>query len=149
VVETGVCYGVTSAHLLRALKENQNGYLHSIDLPPLGKDADQYVGRLIPAKLKDRWTLHRGCSGKLLKPLLQKHSSIDLFIHDSLHTHRNMTNEFALAWPALRGGGVLISDDIEENSAFLELSRLPDVAFSSVIKEEGKNALLGIVAKLE
>ncbi len=149
VVETGVCYGVTSAHLLRALKENQNGYLHSIDLPPLGKDGDQYVGRLIPTELKDSWTLHRGCSGKLLKPLLQELGSIDLFIHDSLHTYRNMTQEFALAWPALRGGGVVISDDIEGNSAFLELTQLPDVAFSLVIKEEGKDALLGVVVKFE
>jgi len=146
-VETGVCYGVTSAHLLLALGENQKGCLHSIDLPPLGKNSDDYVGRLIPAELKGRWTLHRGCSGKLLNPLLRKVGSIDLFVHDSLHTYRNMTQEFALAWPALRPDGVLISDDVEGNSAFLELSARPDVACSLVMEECGKKSLLGIALK--
>src|SRR5258707_4516511 len=54
VVETGVCYGVTSAYILRALDVNQRGALHSIDLPPLGKDGDKHVGRLIPDELRNR-----------------------------------------------------------------------------------------------
>ena len=36
VVETGVCYGVTSAFFLQALRQNDRGTLYSIDLPPLG-----------------------------------------------------------------------------------------------------------------
>src|SRR5436305_8097960 len=32
-IETGVCYGITSAHLLCALQQNGEGSLHSIDLP--------------------------------------------------------------------------------------------------------------------
>ncbi|MGB8322337.1 MAG: class I SAM-dependent methyltransferase, partial [Candidatus Acidiferrum sp.] len=132
-VETGVCYGVTSAYLLRAIRENHKGNLHSIDLPPLGKGGDDYVGRLIPPDLREKWTLHRGSSGKLLKPLLKKIGPIDLFVHDSMHTYRNMAREFALAWSALRPGGILISDDVEGNSAFLELTRFRDVAFSAVI----------------
>src|SRR5579863_584889 len=35
VTETGVCYGVTSAYLLAALRANNEGHLYSIDLPPL------------------------------------------------------------------------------------------------------------------
>ena len=147
VVETGVCYGVTSAHLLKALEANGRGQLHSIDLPPLGKDGDDYVGWLVPEESRGRWTLHRGTSGRLLRPLLSKLGQIDLFIHDSLHTYRNMREEFALAWPALRPGGVLISDDIEGNPAFLDLSRLPEMAVSAVIQEEGKEALLGVAVK--
>jgi len=46
VMETGVAYGVTSSLILKALEVNGKGVLHSIDLPPLGKDADQFVGIL-------------------------------------------------------------------------------------------------------
>ncbi len=46
VVETGVAYGVTSAFILKALEGNCYGLLHSVDLPPLGHDADRFVGIL-------------------------------------------------------------------------------------------------------
>lgn len=147
VVETGVCYGVTSAYLLKGLEANQKGHLHSIDLPLLGKNTHSYVGWMVPDELRPRWTLHRGSSRRLLEPLLDNLGSIDLFVHDSLHTYRNMTQEFRRAWPALRPGGVLISDDLESNSAFLDLSARQDVAFSSVMKEHDKDSLLGIAVK--
>jgi predicted O-methyltransferase YrrM len=147
VVETGVCYGVTSSYVLTALDTNGRGVLHSIDLPPLGKDGDRFVGWLIPGELRSRWNLHRGASRRLLRPLLAQVGPLDLFIHDSLHTYGNMRDEFALAWPALRPGGVLISDDIEGNTAFLELSQRPDVAQSIVIKESNKDSLLGVTVK--
>jgi predicted O-methyltransferase YrrM len=147
VVETGVCYGVTSSYVLTALDTNGGGVLHSIDLPPLGKDGDRFVGWFIPSELRSHWNLHRGVSRRLLPPLLARVGPLDLFIHDSLHTYRNMRDEFALAWRALRPGGVLISDDIEGNAAFLELSQQPDVAQSVVIKEANKNSLLGVAVK--
>jgi len=147
IVETGVCYGVTSAYTLKALQVNSEGLLHSIDLPPLGKNGDDYVGWLVPQELRGRWRLHRGTSNRLLRPLLAELGQIDIFIHDSLHTYRNMRNEFALAWPALRPGGVLISDDIEGNKAFQELCELPGVAVSVVVKEENKDSLLGVAVK--
>ena len=147
VIETGVCYGVTSAHVLQALEANQEGHLQSIDLPPLGKDADKHVGRLIPGNLRRRWTLHRGVSGRILPSLLQQIGCLDLFIHDSLHTFGNMKMEFSLAWPALRPGGLLIADDVEGNPAFLQLMARRDVALSFVVKEEVKDSFLGIAVK--
>ena len=146
-VETGVCYGVTSAHILKAMEMNGEGHLDSIDVPPLGKDADKHVGRFIPAELRSRWTLHRGMSTRLLRPLLNQLGSIDLFVHDSLHTYRNMRDEFAAAWPLLRPGGVLISDDIQGNSAFQELADKPDVSACAVVEEHGKRALFGLAVK--
>ena len=147
IVETGVCYGVTSSYLLKALDANGRGVLHSIDLPPLGKNGDRFVGWLIPRELRSRWNLHRGTSRRILKPLLARIGPLDLFVHDSLHTYGNMRDEFALAWPALRPGGVLISDDIEGNAAFLGLALRPDVAQSVVIKQASKNSLLGVAVK--
>jgi|SRR5882724_1405967 len=147
VVETGVCYGVTSSYLLQALEVNEEGRLHSIDLPPLGKNGDEYVGWLVPNELREGWKLHRGSSRRLLPSLLRELGQIDLFVHDSLHTYRNMRDEFDVAWPALCPGGVLVSDDIERNSAFLELSTRPDVSHSAVFKEQNKDSLVGIAVK--
>jgi hypothetical protein len=146
-VETGVCYGVTSACMLEAMQQNGTGRLHSIDLPPLAKKADQYVGSLIPQNLRSRWTLHRGNAQRLLAPVLQQLGSIDFFLHDSLHTYLHMAFEFDTAWAALRSGGLLMADDIEGNSAFLELAARPDVRASVVMKFSEGDALFGIVVK--
>ena len=147
VLETGVCYGVTSSYFLRALELNGTGQLHSIDLPPLGKNADAYVGSFVPGQLRRRWMLHRGTTRRLLRPLLASMGHVDVFLHDSLHTYRNMRMEFAAVWPKLSCGGVLISDDVEGNAAFDELVRQRDVALSLVLKETGKKSLFGVAIK--
>jgi predicted O-methyltransferase YrrM len=147
VVETGVCYGLTSAYLLQALETNHAGRLHSIDLPPLGKNGDAYVGTLVPRGLQHRWNLHRGTSRRLLLPLLAHLGSIDIFLHDSLHTYANMSWELAAAWAKLRPGGVLIADDVEGNAAFHELARRSDVLSARVVQESTKNSMFGIAVK--
>lgn len=147
LIESGVCYGVTSAHLLQALRVNALGHLHSIDLPPLGKNADAYVGTLVPAELRTRWTLHRGTTKRRLRPLLDSLPALDLFLHDSLHTYQNMRMEFSSVWPKLRSGGVVIADDVEGNAAFYELAQLRDTSVALVLRENGKDSYLGIVVK--
>jgi predicted O-methyltransferase YrrM len=146
-VETGVCYGVTSAFLLEAMQQNGAGHLHSIDLPPLARSADKYVGSLIPNPLRDRWTLHRGNAQRLLPPLLAKLGTIDFFLHDSLHTYEHMKLEFDAAWAALRPGGLLMSDDIEGNTAFLEHAARPDVRAAVVMRFSEGDALFGIAVR--
>lgn len=143
VVETGVAYGVTSAYILRALAENAKGELHSIDLPPLGRDAEKYVGYLIPQELRGRWTLRIGPSRKLLPEVLRKRGGADIFIHDSLHTYSHMRMEFTLALAALRPSGILIADDVEGNRAFEETLRHSRIASWFAIREQGKGAICG------
>jgi predicted O-methyltransferase YrrM len=111
VLETGVAYGVSSVFILKALEVNGRGTLHSIDLPPLRSEHERF------------WRLHRGSSARVLPRLLEEASTIDLFVHDSLHTLRNMRREFDTVWPHLRNGAVLMADDVERNSAFSELRR--------------------------
>ena len=147
VVETGVCYGVTSAHVLCALQRNQHGHMHSIDLPPLGKNGDAFVGSLVPPEFLHRWTLHRGSTRRLLAPLVAALGQIDIFLHDSQHTLENMRAEFLTVWPALRPGGVLIADDVESNSAFQELARRNDTALALVFREPSKGSLFGVAVK--
>lgn len=121
VVETGVAYGVSSAFILRALEENGRGTLYSIDLPPLRRDYARYWGIAVPDDLRGRWILHRGTSAGVLPRLLERTSTVDLFVHDSLHTRRNMRREFDTVWPYLRDGGLLLADDVERNCAFMDL----------------------------
>ncbi len=144
VVETGVCYGVTSAFLLMALDANAEGTLYSIDLPPLGKEADSFVGCLIRPELRKRWCLLRGLSKSVLPKLLHELGTVDVFVHDSLHTYRNMRHEFELITPHLGQPGALISDDIEQNAAFKEWVEQYKPNFSAVLEEESKEGRLGI-----
>jgi predicted O-methyltransferase YrrM len=121
VVETGVAYGVSSAYILKAMEENGRGTLYSVDLPPPRRRYEKFWGIAVPDELRDRWRLHRGTSASVLPRLLQEIPTIDLFVHDSLHTHRNMRREFDTVWPSLRDGAVLLADDVERNGAFGEL----------------------------
>jgi predicted O-methyltransferase YrrM len=121
VVETGVASGVSTSYLLLALQKNGHGILHSIDigdpryLPP-GKPP----GWIVPDWLKSSWALHIGDSLTLLPELLQELGSIDVFIHDSLHTYDHMLWEFRAAYPYIHPGGLLFSDDAAWNPAFPE-----------------------------
>ena len=118
VIETGVAYGVTTTFVLQALAVNGRGHLYSIDLPPLGANAEDLIGRLVPRRLRSRWTLQRGASRRVLPPLLARLGKVDVFIHDSLHTFHNMRREFAAVERYRSDPFVLIADDIELNAAF-------------------------------
>ena len=136
-VETGVCNGVSTAFLLLALEDNGEGELHSIDLPEVaGEEYEQGTfwdgkggavippgkepGWMVPSELRDRWHLLLGRSQDELPPLLERLGSIDFFMHDSEHSYECMSFEFRAAWDALREGGVLVADDVNVNSAWVE-----------------------------
>jgi predicted O-methyltransferase YrrM len=144
VLETGVAYGVTSAFILKAMEVNNNGLLHSVDLPPLGYEADRFVGILIPDNLKHRWNLHRGVSKRVLPRLLQQVGQVDVFIHDSLHTNQNMRYELSAIMPYLAKPSVVIADDIDGNSAFLEWSESFGPAYWAAMQEVDKKAVFGL-----
>lgn len=139
-VETGVANGFSSAFLLQALHANGEGHLHSIDLPRevgrayepgtfyegegrAGIPAGSGPGWLIPETLRDRWTLLLGRSQDELPPLLERVGELDLFMHDSEHSFDCMWFEFNAAWPRLRPGGVLVSDDVNSTDAFPRFAR--------------------------
>lgn len=124
VVETGVAYGVSSAFILKALEENGRGRLYSVDLPPLRRRYERYWGIAVDENSKSKWSLLRGSSRRILPGLLGELETVDLFVHDSLHTYRNMKREFETVWPRLRDGGMLVADDVERNRAFDELRGL-------------------------
>jgi predicted O-methyltransferase YrrM len=148
VVETGVARGLTTRVLLEALARNGRGRLWSIDLPPLLEEglADE-TGAAVPERLRDRWTLLRGSSRRMLGGLVAGLGRIDLFVHDSMHTTRNVRFELECAWPALARGGAALIDDVERNAAtgrFLQAH--PETAAAICISGDGV-ALIGCLVK--
>lgn len=118
VVETGVAYGNSSSYVLQALHENKKGTLYSIDSIFSPWQTKEMIGSAIPVELKSKWNLILNSSSKKLPTLLKSLNEIDVFFHDSLHTSKNMMFEFETAWPFIKSGGFLLSDDISGNNVF-------------------------------
>jgi hypothetical protein len=148
VVETGVAYGVTTAFILKALESNGKGNLHSVDLPPLGKNADKFVGYLVPEELKDRWVLHRGVSKRVFPELLPQLKKVDIFVHDSLHTYWNIRYELQSVTPYLSRPAIVIADDIQNNSAFQEWALKTSPTTWWTFQETDKDSVAGLAVFL-
>jgi hypothetical protein len=126
VVETGVARGLTSGVILEALAANGKGHVWSVDLPPLfNPGMHSQTGAAIPGRRHNRWTCVRGSSRRRLPRLLSELGNIDMFIHNSLHTARNIRFEMRLTWPALRPGGIMLVDDVY-NQSFGDFIRQAD-----------------------
>jgi len=159
IVETGGTPGKSSAFILRAMQRNGEGELYTIDLPP-AKDGRPLVpsptkgeqpligpsqshdllsgdlcpGWCIPADLRGRHRLLIGPAQVHLPALLQQLGRIDIFIHDSDHSYAHMLWEFRTAFPHVRPGGYIWSDDILGNAAwddFCQEARLDGSRFLS------------------
>lgn len=137
IIETGVCNGVSTLALLLAIRENEQGKLYSIDYPLRADESleefrqetfqdyggaaipsDKDPGWIIPTELRSQWDLTIGKSQRELPQLVTELGSIDLFIHDSEHSHPCMMFEYELAYEWLTDSGLILSDDITWNDAF-------------------------------
>ena len=141
VVETGVAEGRSTSHILQALSDNGGGCLHSIDLTNQfyvrddGKfhaefnPVQEQPGCLVPQELKKYWKLTLGRSCDTLQAVLEAGGLIDVFFHDSAHTYETMTFEYEAAWPYMRPGGYLISDDATWSAAFIDFAERQGVKY--------------------
>lgn len=145
IVETGVSLGFSSTFLLAALDENGSGKLHSVDLPPLGDNSDEYTGSAIPKDLKKNWTLHRGTVRQMLPQVIkQQTGSISLAVFDSLHTYKTMKFELDTLSKYGKGSALVLVDDIQDNRAFAEWVSSPSVVFFRAVKKLENKSLFGI-----
>ena len=140
IVETGVLHGLTSAWILKALKDNNHGKLISIDLPrrdwadyfgkkPFGPGGDaefeiekQKPGWIIPENLLNNWSLFLGPSSKYLEKIVNENKEIELFIHDSDHSYEIMKFECDLIQKKTENIDIII-DDHYCNNYYNDFSR--------------------------
>lgn len=156
VIETGVAEGESTSHILQALADNGGGILHSIDFPnqfyitDAGEvhaefnPPDVDPGCLVPQTLKKYWRLTLGSSYDKLPKVLAKEGEIDVFFHDSEHTAEVMTFEYETAWPHIRRGGYLVTDDASWNSAFKDFAGKYNI---EPVVIEGNNFSIGFIKK--
>jgi hypothetical protein len=142
VVETGVSSGVSSAHILMALRKNRSGRLISIDLPtrqagprlragesPVSLPPGRDPGWAVPTRLRRGWDLRIGPSQELLPKVVRSVDRIDLFLHDDLHTPRHLAFELRTLEPKLADHAVVLADNTQWTGtsfdAFARRHRVP------------------------
>jgi predicted O-methyltransferase YrrM len=127
IVETGVWSGKTSWAILQALADNGRGHLTSIDLGIKESEGSRLptdqIGGFVPQDLRKYWTLELGDSRELLPRILSKLGVIDMFYHDSNHSYEHMMFEFKTACLYLKEGGIICSDDVNLNNAWIDFSK--------------------------
>lgn len=145
IVETGVAYGWSSLAILAALESRDDARLVSVDMPYPKMNNEDFVGIVVPERLRDKWELVREPDRNgLVKAIAQLGGSIDLCHYDSDKSWYGRQFGYRLMWEALRPGGVFISDDIQDNFAFREFVE-PNRRVYAITGYEGK--FVGIVRK--
>lgn len=143
VVETGVAYGWSSLAALLSLEEN-NGTLYSSDMPYLGQNGDQYVGFIVPENLKSHWKLFRFADKESLPKIFGQQKSFDVVHYDSDKSYDGRMWAYSQLYSHLRPGGVFISDDIGDNSAYQDFCEQNKIE-TSVVEFDGK--FVGVFVK--
>lgn len=124
VIETGVAHGVTSRIVLEAMNQNGHGHLWSIDLPyPFDHRLHVQTGAAVTDACRHRWSYLEGSSSQRLPPLIAEVGHVEVFIHDSLHTAKNVVFEMQQAASAMAPGGVMLVDDIRTHEGFMTFAR--------------------------
>jgi predicted O-methyltransferase YrrM len=121
VVETGVAAGWSSLSILTALESNGRGHLWSVDMPYPKRDAETLVGCVVPDALRERWTLFRLPDRDAL-PQIVRRTRVALAHYDSDKSYEGRIFGYRILFEALEPGGLLISDDIEDNLAFRDFA---------------------------
>ncbi len=138
VLETGVAYGWSSYALLLSLAMRPGSRLVSTDMPYVQQNSDQWVGCAIPRGLRAHWTLLRFADRRGVPMALRQLGTLDLCHYDSDKSYAGRLWGYRLLWEALRPGGLLISDDVQDNEGFRHfLEQLGDVRWG-VTEAHGK-----------
>ena len=90
-----------------------------LDCPPLER-----IGIAVSDQLKHQRTDIKGSSRRHLRRLFRQLGTVDLFIHDSLHSEHNVRFEADQAWAFMRLGGAIVIDDIDANRGFRTLTEV-------------------------
>ena len=150
VIETGVGAGWSSLVFLMSLEARQGARLVSTDMPYPGSShaLEDSVGCVVPLELRDMWTLLRYPDRGALPRAMALLPTIDLCHYDSDKSSEGRRWAYPKLWSALRPGGIFVSDDIEDNTAFEEFAEavgVPPVVVRSPARKGEK--FVGVLVK--
>ena len=135
VVETGVAAGWSSAAILAAMDRNGTGHLWSSDFPYFRQaGAADEIGVLVPGHLRKRWTLLIDGDEQNLPKIMAAVPRVDLFHYDSDKSLGGRKFALTTVQPKLAENGLVIFDDIQDNSHFRDIAGPTAVVF----EERGK-----------
>lgn len=120
-IETGVAHGFSSLAILLSVT-SRGGHLYSVDMPAPGRGSQNPVGIVVPDHLRRDWTLEQFPDSIGLRRVLRKSPPIDFCHYDSDKSYEGRCLSYPLLWSKLRPGGVFMSDDIADNTAFRDFA---------------------------
>ncbi|MEP2668346.1 MAG: class I SAM-dependent methyltransferase [Cyclobacteriaceae bacterium] len=146
IVESGVAYGWSSLALLLSLKNNEEGILYSTDMPYPKMNNDDFVGCVVPQELKKKWRLIKLPDRLAFHKIEKCVTSIDICHYDSDKSYRGRHWAYPKLWALLRKGGLFISDDINDNVAFMDFAVSIDEK-PIIVYNEYEQKYIGIISK--
>jgi len=148
VIETGVARGLTTRCVLEAIERNGHGHLWSIDLAPLIETSLAFeTAAAVDESSRSAWTFVVGSSRRRLPSLVRKVGEVDIFVHDSMHTTRNVDFELDRVWPSVPSGGYVVVDDIDLNRSFDRLLKNRATQFDAVVAHSDRGGVFAIAQK--
>ncbi|HEY2283730.1 MAG TPA: class I SAM-dependent methyltransferase [Solirubrobacteraceae bacterium] len=120
IVEIGVGNGQSSFYLLRALRANGRGKLHSFDI-------SAEAGGLLSDHERGNWDFRLvdpARAGVSLTGQLAGLPHADICFHDADHGYLAQYFEFGCLWNQLADMGVLVSDDVDVSYALVDFCAL-------------------------
>tara|TARA_B100000787_G_C16195209_1_gene300293 strand:- start:2376 stop:3155 length:780 start_codon:yes stop_codon:yes gene_type:complete len=143
-IETGVAYGWSSAAILKSLAK-RNGLLVSIDMPMLKQTDYDLIGVAVGSDLQDFWELRREPDRYgLPRAIAAMGKDIDLVHYDSDKSYYGRKWSQEIIWKNLKTGGIFISDDVEDNTAFMEFVQKHNLEYSIL---EFEQKYVGVIKK--
>ena len=147
IVETGVAAGFSSSAFLSAIKANGRGKLFSSDFPYFRiPNPEKYIGIVVEEKLRDGWELYIEGDKNNIPQILSNTNEIDIFHYDSDKSYSGREFAVSSVIGSLSSRGVLIMDDIQDNSFFYDYVEDTKPESWHVFKFLGK--YVGIAGKL-
>jgi hypothetical protein len=123
VIETGVGYGWSSLIILLSLQDREGSMLYSTDMPYIGRNNDKWVGCIVPESLHKYWKIIKYADREAVPMAIKKLHNVDFCHYDSDKTYEGRIWAYTKLWSVLRQGGILVSDDVNDNNGFLDFCR--------------------------
>lgn len=125
VLETGVAFGWSSLTLLLSLCNRAGSRLISTDIPISDAQvahlhSEEHVGCVVPAAYRKSWLLIQKADKQAIPEALKLMPEIDMVHYDSDKEYNGRMWSYTRLWDALKVNGIFVSDDIGDNTAFLD-----------------------------